>query len=170
MKPLKVTLSKKQAVMLNQELSKVRKKIRYLDKFDCEMVYRLGGKDDSKISKVRAKEDGRPLQRKDRVTGDLVDKANDIITYAKGGELYVLAKSGGVSLFDGISPKLNLNKNDRWYIIPRHVSVPEGLILAKDVQVDRYGQYHYALQPKDDMPMKEFQKRLNSLKKDMRPV
>ena len=82
----------------------------------------------------------------------------------------MLAKSGGVSLFDGISPKLKMNKNDRWYIIPRNTPVPEGVVIAKDVQVDRYGQYHYALQPLYDMPLKEFQKRLDSIKKYMRPV
>lgn len=170
MNPVVVTLSKRQAVQLNQNISRIRKKVRYLDKFDCEMVYRLGSKNDSKISKVRVKEDARPQQRTDKITGELIDKANDIITYAQDGDLFVLAKSGGVSLFDGISPKLKMSKKDRWYIIPRTTPVPEGVIIAKDIQVDRYGQYHYSLQPAYDMPLKVFQHKLDLLKEYMRPV
>ncbi|VAW66938.1 hypothetical protein MNBD_GAMMA09-1422 [hydrothermal vent metagenome] len=170
MKPLDITLSKQQAIQLNHEISKIRRKVRYLERFDCEMVYRLGSKDNTKISKVRIKEDDRPQKRKDRLTGDLVDKANDIITYAQNGKILVLAKSGGVPLFDGISPKLKMNKNDRGYLIPRNTPVPKGIIIAKDIQVDRYGQFHYALQPAYDMTLKEFQKKLGSLKKYMRPV
>lgn len=165
-----ISLSREQAVSLNRDLSKVRKKVRLMERFDCEVVFRLGGKENPKISKVRVREDGRPLMRKDRITGDLIEKANDVITYAKDGELFVLSKSGGVSLFDGISPKLKMNKSDRWYIIPKHAIVPEGVVIAKDVQVDRYGQFHYSLQPAYDMPIRDFQEKLESLRKYMRPV
>jgi len=170
MKPQNFTLTRDKAVELNRDLMKVRKKVRYLKSIDCEMIYRLGGKDDPKISKVRTKEDSRPLTRKDRITGDLVEKANDIITYSKDDELYVLAMSGGVSLFDGKSPKLKMNKNDRWYVIPRNTPVPEGVVIAKDIQVDRYGLYHYGLQPEYDMTLVEFQKKLDALKKFMRLI
>jgi len=53
MKILEITLSKKDAVILNKNYSKARRKVRYLDKFDCQMVYRLGTEKDTKISKVR---------------------------------------------------------------------------------------------------------------------
>ena len=170
MQPLNITLTKSQAMQLNKELSLIRKKVRYLDKFDCEMVYRLGTNDDSNISKVRIKEDSRPQQRVDRITGNVIDKTNDIITYSENGSLFVLEKSGGVSLFDGISPKLKMNKTDRWYLIPKNTPAIEGILIAKDLQVDRYGMYHYALQPAYNMPLKTFQDKLSELKKYIRPV
>jgi len=170
MKVLEITLSKKDAIILNKNYSKARRKVRYLDRFDCQTVYRLGTEKDTKISKVRISEDDRPKTRIDKITGDIIHKANDIITYSERGELFVLAQSGGVSLFDGISPKLRMSKNSKWYLIPKNTPVPEGIIIAKDVQVDRFGQFHYALQPAYDMSLIAFQKKLLTLAKYMRAV
>ena len=58
-----------------------------------------------------------------------------MITYAENGKLYVLGKSGGVSLFDGIPSFMKLSKNKRWYCcyIPETARIPDGLLLAKNI-------------------------------------
>lgn len=167
MVPLDATLTRKQALELNEARSVVRKPVTYMVRFDQD-VFRLGSQDDSRLDRVRYLEDSRPLQRKNKVTGELEDKANEIITYNEDDVLYVLGKSGGVSLFSGQSPKLKLNKNDRWHLIPKGLEVPDGLIIAKDKQVDRYGHFHYAIQPDRDMTMVDFIRRLEGVKADKR--
>ncbi len=37
----KISLSREQAVSLNRDLSKVRKKVRLMERFDCEVVFRF---------------------------------------------------------------------------------------------------------------------------------
>ena len=170
MQPMDVTLTRDQALIVDRNLSKIRKKVVYIQQFDCELVYRLGSKDDTKITKVRIREDARPQQRKDRITGNMVDKVNDIITYAENNELFVLAKSGGISLFDAMSPKLTLRKNDCWYVIPKDTPIPDGISVAKDRQVDRNGHFHYALQPAYDMPLAQFQEKLSEFVHYMRQI
>ena len=167
MVPINATLTKRQALELNEARSRIRKPVIYMAKFDQD-VFRLGSIDDSKIDRVRFLEDDRPLQRKNRNTGELEDKANEIITYKDDDVLYVLGKSGGVSLFSGQSPKLKLNKNDRWHLIPKGLDVPSGLVIAKDKQVDRNGHFHYAIQPERDMTMDSFLKLLTIVKSDKR--
>src|SRR5690606_19666948 len=112
----------------------------------------------------------RPLQRKNPITGKLVDKTNEVITYAERGELFVLGKSGGVSLFDAMSPKLTLNKGDCWYLIPKDTPIPLGIVIAKDLEPDRNGHFHYALQPEYDMPIQTFKSKLQEIVGYMRVV
>ncbi|WP_020409062.1 hypothetical protein [Hahella ganghwensis] len=102
-----------------------------------------------------------------RRTKALVSKRNEIITYSEGRELFVLGKSGGVSLFDAMSPKLKMGVNDCWFFLPKSAEIPSGIIIAKDVHPDQHGHFHDALQPEYDMPMASFKEKLAEIGSQM---
>ncbi|WP_444930923.1 hypothetical protein ACJJIF_03825 [Microbulbifer sp. SSSA002] len=99
-------------------------------------------------------------------------KRDDIVTYKISGknEVYVLAKSGGVSLFDGISSKVQLGPKDTWWVITRNAKLEEGLIIAKDIRKDKEGNTHYSIEAERDMPISEYLEELESLKQYMKKV
>lgn len=144
----------------------------YMKKFDADVVFRKGKIDDQQIGKVRYKEDSRPQKVYNKQSGREEDKKNDIVTYRMQGknELYVLARSGGISLFDGISSKVRLGGKDSWWIITKDAKLDEGLIIAKDVFKDSEGNTHYSIEPDRDMPVSEYIEKLNNLKEYMKRV
>lgn len=129
-----------------------------------------GKLEDEKISSIRYKEDDRPLTSFNKRTNRIETKKNDIVTYKMDGknELYVLAKSGGVSLFDGLSTKVQFGKKDCWWVITQNAKIPPGLIIAKDVFKDSEGNTHYSIEADRDMPLTEYVEKLNVLKQYMR--
>lgn len=143
-----------------------------MKKFDVDIVFRKGKLEEEQISKVRYKEDSRPQKIYNKRIGREEDKKNDIVTYKPKGknDLYVLAKSGGVSLFDGMSSKITLGKKDCWWTITRNAKLDEGLIIAKDVFKDSEGNTHYSIEPDRDMPLSEYIEKLEKLKKYMKRI
>lgn len=141
----------------------------YMYKFDVDVVFRKGKKKDQQIGKVRYREDSRPQKSYNSRTKTEQDKKNDIVTYKKGGsdDLYVMARSGGVSLFDGMSSKIKLGKNDCWWVITKNAKLAEGLVIAKDLFADADGNTHYSIEPDRDMLLSEYIEKLNELKKYM---
>ena len=109
---LEATLSKSQAQQAFKQQNRIAKAVIYLKKLDKEMIYRMGKKDDNRITRVRHLEDSRPMTNINRHTQQVISKRNEIVTYGENNKLHVLGKSGGVSLFDAMSPKLTLGKND----------------------------------------------------------
>ncbi len=83
-----------------------------------------------------------------------------------------MAKSGGISLFDMVNPILRLSKNECWYglHIPKTVNLPDGLIIAKDVNVNRDGITHYSIQPSIDMSIDVFKSKVLELAKYMKAL
>ncbi len=170
MKILSNTLTKTQAESRNRELTRTRKPVIYLKKIDKQMIFRAGKKNDNRMTRVRYLEDDRPMSQTHKVTGVTSLKRNEIITYAENRELFVLAKSGGVSLFDAMSPKITLSKNDRWYYIPKEAKIPDGIAIAKDIHPDENGHYHYAFQPAYNMKMSDFISKLAEIGKQVKVV
>lgn len=164
------TLTKSQAESFFKEVSRVVKPVIYLKKLDCELIYRAGKQNDSRITHLRYKEDERPMFSTDKRTGAIISKRVEIITYAENGILYVLGKSGGVSLFDAMSPKLKLGPKDCWYFLPKDAEIPKGILIAKDVSPDQNGHFHYALMPADSMKKDDFIKLLSKIGEQMRIV
>lgn len=144
----------------------------YIYKFDVDVVFRKGKTNNEQIGKVRYKEDSRPQKSYNIRTKTELDKKNDIVTFKKGGsdDLYVLAKSGGVSLFDGMSSKVKLGKNDCWWVITRNAKLAEGLVIAKDIFPDSEGNTHYSIEPDRDMLLSEYIEKLEELKQYMKKV
>ena len=143
----------------------------YMKKFDVEVVFRKGKLDNSLIDKVRYREDHRPMYVENKRTGDKKPKKNDIVTYVKSGtsEIYVLAKSGGVSLFDGMSSKVPFRDGkDAWWIITKDAKLEPGLIIAKDMLADEEGNTHYSIEAEYDIPLQEYLDKLELLKKYVR--
>jgi hypothetical protein len=168
MKATNLTFSKSQAIdFLN---TSKRRSVVYMYKFDVDVVFRKGKLDDEQIGKVRYKEDARPQKSYNQRTKREESKKNDIVTYKMPGrnDLYVLPKSGGVSLFDGISSKISLGKKDCWWVITRSARLEEGLVIAKDVFKDLEGNTHYSVEPDRDMLLSEFVEKLEELKKYMK--
>lgn len=169
MKPNQLTFTKSQAIAystLNKRLT------RYMYQFDVDVVFRKGKLDDEQMGKVRYKEDSRPLKVLNSRTKRLEDKKNDIVTYKtpdKDG-LFVLAKSGGISLFDGISSKVSLRNKDCWWIVTKDARLDEGLVIAKDIFKDAEGNTHYSIEPDRDMLLSEYLEKLEKLKKYMKRV
>lgn len=150
--------------------SKIAKPVKYLKKLDTEMVYRLGKEDDNRMSRIRHFEDDRPMAKVNRRTNTVIPKRNEIITYKENNKLYVLGKSGGVSLFDAISPKLTLGRKDCWYLLPKSVNIPKEIVIAKNIDVDTNGHFHYSFQPANDMLMLDFERSLAEIGAEMRIV
>ena len=167
---LENTLTRTQAMKLREQNNRVAKAVIYLKQLDKRMIYRLGKADDPRITRLRYNEDDRPQTSINRRTGVSVAKRNEIITYGEKDELYVLGKSGGVSLFDAMSSKLTLGNRDCWYYVPKDVRIPEGIVIAKDVSPDAHGDFHYAFQPECDMKLTEFKAKLAEIGKQMRRV
>jgi hypothetical protein len=168
MKPNQLTYSKEQAenlLKLNRRPNQI-----YMKRFDAEVVFRRGKIDDAQIDKVRYKEDSRPEKFFNITSGRGIDKKNDIITYKLKGknELYVLARSGGISLFDGISSKVKLGQKDCWWVITKNTKVEEGLIIAKDIFKDSEGNTHYSIEADRDMPISEYLEKVKKLKQYMK--
>lgn len=165
-----LSLSKSQAEALLRQQNRIAKAVIYLRKLDRRMIYRMGKEDDNRIARIRYYEDGRPMTRTDKRTGQVISKRNEIITYKENNDLYVLEKSGGVSLFDAMSPKLSLGRSDCWYYVPQNAKIPDGILIAKDVEPDEYGHFHYSFQPGHNMKLSEFQEKLAEIGKQMRIV
>jgi hypothetical protein len=142
----------------------------YMYRFDVDVVFRKGKLENEQIGKVRYKEDERPQKIYNKRTKSEQNKKNDIVTYKARGsdELYVLAKSGGVSLFDGMSSKIKLGKNDCWWTITRNAKLEEGLVIAKDLFADSEGNTHYSIEPDRDMLLSEYIGKLEMLKQYMK--
>lgn len=143
----------------------------YMKKFDVDVVLRKGKMDNPLINKVRYREDDRPMVVENKRTGEQRPKKNDIVTYKKPGssEVYVLAKSGGVSLFDGVSSKVPFREGkDAWWIITKNAKLAPGLIIAKDMFPDEEGNTHYSIEAAIDMPIDEYLDKLADLKQYMR--
>lgn len=147
-----------------------RSKQIYMYEFDVDVVFRKGKLDDQQVSKVRYKEDSRPQKSINHRTKLMQDKKNDIVTYrtSTSQELYVLAKSGGVSLFDGMSNKITLSKTDCWWVITKNAQLEDGLVIAKDLFKDSEGNTHYSIEPDRDMLLSEYIEKLDCLKKYMK--
>lgn len=167
---LENTLSKSQAMDLLRQQNRIAKSVIYLKKLDKRMIYRMGKEDDTRITRIRHNEDERPQTTVNKRTGQIISKRNEIITYSENNELYVLEKSGGVSLFDAMSPKLQLGKKDCWYYVPENAKTPDGIVIAKDVEPDAHGHFHYAFQPEYNMKLDEFKAKLAEIGKQMRRV
>lgn len=168
MKANALTINKEQAIdylKRNRRSNQI-----YMYKFDADVVFRKGKLEDDQIGKVRYKEDARPQKSYNSRTRTEQDKKNDIVTYQMNGsdDLYVLARSGGASLFDGISSKVKLGKNDCWWVITRNAELEEGLVIAKDTFVDSEGNTHYSIEADRDMLLSEYIENLEALKKYMR--
>ena len=142
----------------------------YIYKFDVDVVYRRGKHDDEQIGKVRYREDSRPQKIYNKKTNSERDKKNDVVTFKipNSSDLFVLARSGGVSLFDGISSKVSLTKNDCWWVITKEAKLAEGLVIAKDLFADKEGNVHYSIEPDRDMLLSEYIEKLEELKKYMK--
>ena len=142
MKANALTLSRKEAV---KYLNRTRRSDQiYMYKFDVDCVFRKGKLDDEQIGKVRYKEDAREQKIYNSRTKSEQDKKNDIVTYKVNGsdDLYVLPHSGGVSLFDGMRSKVRLGKKDCWWIIKKNARPEDGLVIAKDIFIDKEGNTH----------------------------
>lgn len=168
MKPNQLTYTKEQAIgvlKLNRRPNQI-----YMKRFDAEVVFRRGKIDDSQVDKVRYKEDSRPERTFNKIFGKDIDKKNDIITYKINGknELYVLARSGGVSLFDGMSSKVKLGQKDCWWVITKNAKVDNDLIIAKDVFKDAEGNTHYSIEADRDMTISEYLEKVEKLKQYMK--
>ncbi len=100
------------------------RKVIYIEVIDADL-FRLGKKAATKIDKLRFAED-------DRRTSVDKPKKNDIATYKAGESVKVRAKSGGISVYDGISKHLRMGKSDQWWCIPEGTKIPAGLRVAKD--------------------------------------
>lgn len=170
MKPALNSLSKSEAVAYMNRTKRPHQI--YLKRFDVEVVYRRGKLDESQVESVRYKEDARPQKVFNKALSREVDKKNDLVTYRHAGanEVYVLARSGGVSLFDGISSKVKLGNKDAWWVITKNAKVEEGLIIAKDVFKDAEGNTHYSIEPDRDMPISEYIEKLRKLKQYMKRI
>jgi len=170
MKANKLSFSRDDAV---KYLSRNRRSNQiYMYKFDANCVFRKGREDDEQIGKVRYKEDSRPQKIYNGRTKQEQSKKNDIVTYKPKGsdELHVLANSGGVSLFDGISNKVKLGKKDCWWIISKDAKLEDGLVIAKDIFKDKEGNTHYSIEPDRDMLLSEYIAKLDALKKYMKRI
>jgi len=108
---------------------------------------------------------------KNNRTGDERPKKNDIVAYKTPGaaEAYVLAKSGGVSLFDGISSKVPFREGkDAWRVITRGAKLEPGLIIANDMFPGEEGNTHYSIEAEVDIPVSEYSEKRAALRKYMR--
>lgn len=79
-----------------------------------------------------------------------------------------MAKSGGVSLFDGMSNKIKLGKKDCWWVITKNARLEKDLVIAKDMFKDSEGNTHYSVEPDRDMLLSEYIEKLDCLRKYMR--
>ncbi|MBI3899808.1 MAG: hypothetical protein HY308_16145 [Gammaproteobacteria bacterium] len=166
---LPTTLTKEQAISLYELQQTNGRRVVYLACLDVDAIFRMGKVDgETTIDIVRYHEDLRPMLNRDKF-GEQKSKQLDVITYQENGLLYVLRRSGGVSLFDGMNPELALSKNRCWYLMPKETPIPSGLIIAKDVR-PRNGYTHYALQPDEDMLRGELQERLALLRPYLRRI
>ena len=66
--------------------------------------------------------------------------------------MWVKAGTGGVSLFDGINPKLD----GTWWRIPANSPIPDGLRITKDRRNKITGLTHYSIEPALDLPASHF--------------
>ncbi|MCO1336727.1 hypothetical protein MO867_20580 [Microbulbifer sp. OS29] len=167
---LETTLTRHEAMSKFREQHRITKPVVYLKQLDKRMIYRMGKNDTTRITRLRHHEDSRPMKSVNKRTGIETSKRNEIITFKEKDELYVLEKSGGVSLFDAMSPKLKMGKNDCWYYVPKNVVIPEGILIAKDVEPDAHGHFHYAFQPAYSMKISEFTDKLSEIGTQMRKV
>lgn len=80
-------------------------------------------------------------------------RPEDIKTYSKNGELWVKAKTGGISLFDrsGIP-----SKNWEYYKLLAGSGIPFGLVITKDDYKQNFKATHYTIRPNWDMPVTKF--------------
>lgn len=167
-----MSLTRRQAIELfnSPEWKSKRKNTVYLTKFDTATVYRAGKKDkpENAFDNLRYDEDSRDAVRWDKYQEEYVPKTNEIITYEENGKIWVLARSGGVSLFDGISEKRKMRKNDEWHIIMKapEKKLDPDLIIEKKTKANGENLFHYSIQPNKDMLLSEFIQKLKKAAKD----
>ena len=113
-------------------------------------LWRLGIKDSPRLNKVRIPP---------RPPGSSID----IQTFIKNGHVWVKAGSGGVSLFDGINPRLD---GIYWWRIPANSTIPSELKITKNHKDRITGLTHYRIEPIFDMPMDLFIELLNIFAKN----
>ncbi len=167
---LNTTLSRHEALVKLQEQNRTAKPVIYLKVLDKQMIYRMGKENTTRITRIRHHEDDRPMVSVNKRTGVESGKRTEIITFKENDELYVLEKSGGVSLFDAMSPKMTMGKKDCWYYVPKEVKISDGILVAKDVAPDANGHFHYAFQPEYNMRMSFFKEKLSEIGSQMRKV
>lgn len=102
------------------------------------------------------------------------ERPADIKTYEKNGEIWVDAKSGGVSLFDMVGLPM---KGWDYYRIDVTGNIPIGLVITKDREYRAYkpkfGEVqpsHYTIHPCWNMPLKQFLMLLDNLTKQFNRV
>ncbi|MEW5755045.1 MAG: hypothetical protein AB1810_01965 [Pseudomonadota bacterium] len=111
----------------------------YIDFTPIEL-WRLGVKNSPRIDKVRVPP---------RPPGATVD----IQTYTNGGQEWVKAGTGGVSLFDGKNPRLD---GIHWWRIPANSPIPKELKITKNHKDRVTGLTHYRIEPIFDLPLHHF--------------
>jgi hypothetical protein len=110
----------------------------YIDFTPIEL-WRKGAKNSPQLDKVRMPP---------RPPGAKID----IETFMKEGEVWVKAGVGGVSLYNGINPRLD----GTWWRIPANSPIPNGLRITKD-RTDKITKLtHYSIEPVFDMPASHF--------------
>lgn len=167
---VELSQTKQQAHAALKKQNKFAKSVNYMKKLD-KHIFRLGKKDDNRMTRVRHLEDDRPLISVNKRTQKVTKKRNEIITYVDNNKLYVVAKSGGVSLFDTRSEKLDMGNNDCWYCLaPLKFEIPDKIIIAKDKESDEYGSFHYSFQPEEDMEMLVFKEKLQIIGRQLKEI
>ncbi|MBI3898853.1 MAG: hypothetical protein HY308_11215 [Gammaproteobacteria bacterium] len=166
------TMTREEAVKLLGLRRATDPTVTYLRHLDVDLLLRQGYTDgDTTIDLLRIREDSRPRKQLNKVTGLMVPKAIDVITYKQEGELYVLGMSGGISLFNEFNDRRKLGKKGCWYILDKNVPIPDGIIIAKNAKPYPGGRlYHYAFQPAYDMKYEEFVGLLRGLIPYLAPV
>lgn len=103
-------------------------------------LWRLGVKDSARVDKVRIPP---------RPSGATID----IQTFIKDKQVWVKAGTGGVSLFDGINPRLD---GVYWWRIPANSKIPIELKITKNHKDRITGLTHYRIEPIFDLPLDFF--------------
>ena len=103
-------------------------------------LWRLGVKASPRLDKLRVPP---------RPPGKVVD----VQTYAKNGQIWVKAGTGGVSLFDGKNPRLD---GLYWWRIPSGSPIPMELKITKNHKDRLTGLTHFRIEPIFDLPLDHF--------------
>ena len=83
------------------------------------------------------------------------------------GIMYVIAGTGGVSLFDGVAP---FKKPGVHYKLPQGTAIPPGLAISRDNLSKTLGRVHYTLHPSQTMAELHFLFLLRRLSVFARPA
>ena len=111
----------------------------YIDFTPIEL-WRLGTKSSARLHNLRVPP---------RPPGATVD----IQTYAKNGQVWVKAGTGGISLFDGKNPRLD---GPHWWRIPANSPIPMELKVTRNHKDRLTGLTHFRIEPIFDLPLDHF--------------